>query len=199
MSSGEFIRMAAWPCLLLLLFACIEAPKRGADAGTGNGPSELITATCGSCHAVPDPTDLPRDIWDTIVFPRMGQFLGRYGSPSERERLLSEEAAGIYPPAPLVSDADWATIRSHYLNLAPAAAPPSAYAPAETSALFKPRYPQAFLSPPSTSFVQIREGGLLAADINKSTLLRFDVQLEPRGQFSIGRGLTAATGFAPGD
>jgi len=167
----------------------------------------MIDGTCGSCHLVPQPTDLPQGIWDTVVFPRMGQFLGRYGTPTEREELLGSnpmtrqqlEKAQTYPSEPLVSDQDWAAIRAYYLRLAPAAAPLSKLVPHEETKLFRPRYPNVFLSPPSTTFVRITPAGILAADVNKEVLLRCNADLEPVAQLPIGKGLTDLSGLQLND
>lgn len=198
-----------WPILatLLLLATCdSKTPsadqEAGAAAGAGKGTLAMVEGTCGACHQVPDPNDLSRGIWDTIVFPRMGQFLGRYSSLNEREKLLGEnpsirtalEAANVYPQEALISDDDWMALRAYYLDLAPATAPAAAFVPGKQTSLFTPRFPGVFLSPPSTSFVRFSSDGILAADINKSTLLGFDRQLTPQGQLPVGRGLTDMAG-----
>lgn len=197
--TGSFLFVA-------LLLACNgDYGAAGADAGAGEADQTAgFTAVCASCHQLPDPADLTTGLWDTVVLPRMGHFLGRF-TPGERRRLLFNDpgasatllANNIYPEKPLVTDADWATIRQYYLANSPATLPPLAYPDVAVTDQFQARFPQVFLSPPSTNMLRIPpEGGIVMADINKESLFAFNPQLEPTGQIPTGAGLTDLAGNA---
>ncbi|SEQ95798.1 Repeat domain-containing protein [Neolewinella agarilytica] len=194
--------------LLLIIMRC-SRPEEGPalTAGAEQGTIAMIEGSCGSCHLTPEPGALPRHIWDTIVLPRMGQFLGRYTSAAERDALLgtlpadrtARLAANIYPEEKRISDEDWATIRSYYLDHAPLTTPAPAVSAPETD-LFTPHFPEAFLSPPSTSFVHFLPGqGLVFADINKASLLLLDEELRAVRRLPTGPGLTHLTGLSIGN
>lgn len=210
-------------CLLLLacyvFWGCQEeaqgrrsagAPPPSPAASVPQGGSEdvgagLVNGTCGSCHLAPQPGDLPFGIWDTVVLPRMAQFMGRYTTPVERAALLEPAPAAltrqnIYPAEPMVSDQDWQDIRRYILDRAPRKMPPTTFRADTTARYFSPRFPGLFLSPPSTTFVRwLDNGSLLLADVNKEGLYLLDADLQPAATLPVGRGLTAATGFAAGD
>ncbi|MBC6993512.1 VCBS repeat-containing protein [Neolewinella lacunae] len=198
---------------LLLLFApscgreeksAPPAPHQTAgdrpDRPTGDPDlAELVEGNCGSCHLRPDPAELPRGIWDSVVFPRMGYFVGIYPADVSRASLLGDapaermrlETANVFPPTPKIDPADWQRIKDYYLSSAPLRLPPTAFKAEETASGFRVRYPAVFLSPPSTSWVRILpEGGLAMADINKAQLLTFDRTLAAVGTVATGRGLT---------
>lgn len=203
--------------VLLLIFACTSSdqaadgavvPDLAAAAGAkaGNIEAGLVTGTCGSCHLTPDPTDLPYGIWDTVVLPRMAAFLGRYATAGERAELLAAnpglpDHAGIYPAQELINDDDWASIRSYYLDRAPRQLPATAFSTSEATTGFTARFPDLFLSPPSTTFVRALGpgGGFLLGDVNKESLYRLDANLTATASLPAGRGLTDATGFGVGD
>ncbi|TXF90849.1 VCBS repeat-containing protein [Neolewinella aurantiaca] len=202
--------------LVALLFICVacgetephtvndlENSLGRRSAGAMNGDEEPgFLGACSSCHALPSPGDLPYGIWDTVVLPRMGHFLGRF-QPGERDQLLSADPAGrqnllaanVYPAQPIVDDIDWQRIRDHYLTNAPQELPVSAESPATTTVQFTARFPKLFMSPPSGSFIRIpKDGGVMMADINKGALYRFDKKLEAVQQLPAAGGLTDLTG-----
>lgn len=201
-------RLLVTSCLaLLLLIACEHdinnANKQGANAGEKEG---ILTASflnhCATCHQLPTPGDLPQGIWDTIVLPRMGHFLGRF-RPGERAALLDQDPAGkekllaanVYPQDRLCSEKDWKAIREFYLENAPVSLPAAKVPDTTLSPLFVPRFPNVFLSPPSGSYISIpRTGGLALADINKGSLIVFDKSLEAIQQVAVGAGLTSIVG-----
>lgn len=202
MMRSSLIFFAVCP-LLLLLGTCTAEDSVGAAAGAGADSEEAsFLSTCSTCHRLPDPGDLPTGIWDTVILPRMGHFLGRF-APGERASLLAADPAArsallkanVYPTKALVSDADWAAIRAYYLDRSPQALPHTPVPDTTHSRSFRARYPNAFLSPPSGSYIGIpQEGGVLLGDINKEILLAFDQDLEPVNQLKTGPGVTAIDG-----
>lgn len=159
-----------------LVFSCQPEtpPTAGSELLPGASPEALVSAACSSCHLSPDPEDLPRHIWDTIVLPRMAAFMQQAGTLGD----------GGY------SEAEWQSIRRWFLEMAP----DSLSIPRLTlteSVLFRPHFTESFLSPPSTSYLAFQaDGKLLAADINKKALILHDRALSPLQSLPIGAGVT---------
>ena len=140
----------------------------------------LFRSACGSCHQLPTPTDLPRATWDTIILPRMRGFMAD---------VTPLRTTGY-------TDAEWVSIRSYLLNNAPDTLPLPDM-PVAGVAPFRARFTETFMSPPSTSYVEILPGrGLLAADINKERLWLYDTALVARRELSTGPGITDITTYA---
>ena len=196
------MRNLRFGCLLLAIVFSLWTCGQGVDSTAADelplSEDERYRATCGNCHALPSPQDLPRAVWAEVVLPRMGQFLGHYTSPNQREQLLAEdplararlEAASIYPAQPTVSAKDWAAVQTYVLQRAPDTLIMPSY-PVGSAAALQVSYPNFFLSPPSSTYVAVApEGGVLLADINKASLFRLDAQLSPKQQIKVGAGLT---------
>ncbi len=183
---------------MLSVWTCRQGVEAGADGGAPPTAVERFQAVCGNCHALPSPADLPRAVWAEVVLPRMGQFLGHYASPTQREELLSAdpqarsrlEAAQVYPAGPTVSQEDWLAVQEWVLAQAPDSLLMPDY-PRGPTATLAAQYPDFFLSPPSGTYVAVpREGGVVMADINKGMLFSLDGGLSPKQQVAVGSGLT---------
>lgn len=152
--------------------------------------SALLQAHCGSCHQVPRPELLPRDIWESHVLPSMGAMLGHYDPARpryQREQLLSPpserpilESAGVFPAQPVMSQAAWQAIEDHYLSQAPVQLPDSGRLDLATDlTLFRPQPARLQLSPPSTTLLHYgQDGTLYLGDANSQKLYLLD----PAGQ-----------------
>ncbi len=80
---------------------------------------------CSGCHVPPAIDALPKHIWETAILPEMGARLGikdsiynKFKGVSFHEQSLIIKA-GIYPYAPLISEADWQLLKNYVLSLAP--------------------------------------------------------------------------------
>lgn len=85
----------------------------------------LYTAYCGSCHVLPSPTSLTKEVWKLHVLPvmaaRMGIIYPGYDplkglSPEERKVVKDNH---IIPERPFLSDEDWAELVKYVLKAAP--------------------------------------------------------------------------------
>ncbi len=140
----------------------------------------LFLAACASCHQLPDPTDLPQATWDTIILPRMREFMAD---------VTPLRTTGY-------TDAEWVSIRRYLLHNAPDALTLPDM-PVVGTAPFRARFTETFMSPPSTSYVEILPGrGLLAADINKERLWVYDSALVARRELTTGPGVTDISTYA---
>ena len=187
------------PAVWLFVWACGSAASESpAPAEVTLSIEEAYAGACGSCHLLPDPGDLTRELWAEVVLPRMGQFLGHYATPTEREELLAAdpeararlEAMQVYPAHPTVDAATLAAIREYILARAPDSLVMPRH-PRGAPAALRPRFPDVFLSPPSSTYVAVPpEGGILLADINKGSLFAFSGALEVQRRIEVGSGLT---------
>ena len=97
-----------------LVFFCSGACQR-VESG-----ESLAKRHCATCHQFPEPDLLDKATWRQEVFPemafRMGMDISRLPgtNPHELHEILQ-----ALPPEPLVSDAQWESIRAFYLQRAP--------------------------------------------------------------------------------
>jgi hypothetical protein len=72
---------------------------------------------CGTCHLIPVPADLTREIWVTEVLPLMGAFYGIYEGKPRQDYLKNEaEYIGqVYPLSSLLDSLDWEAIKAYYV------------------------------------------------------------------------------------
>ncbi|MEM8906657.1 MAG: VCBS repeat-containing protein [Bacteroidota bacterium] len=157
---------------------------------------EVLAQTfCSSCHAFPEPQLLDRPTWEKYILPRMGQFMGIYQNEKQRDSLVEKgpaqaiiEAASIFPRKPALSTKEWLAIQAFYLKHAPDTLAADSMVSRSTTR-FQAKFPNLFLSPPSTTFVSIEKEGLFFADANKQLFFQLDQQLEVSKQAKIGEGV----------
>ncbi|TXF88342.1 VCBS repeat-containing protein [Neolewinella aurantiaca] len=108
--------------LWIMLVNCSSEPPVSDHPG-----AEVALSYCGSCHLVPAPQDLPHNIWEEEVLPKMGAFLGKYGSRSRRFYLENTQTApyleSLYPIKATIDSLDWALLQDYYLTAAPPTPP----------------------------------------------------------------------------
>ena len=177
-------------CLLVLSSSCEEgaAPQDG---------EELAMLYCTTCHSYPEPESLDHSTWKEHVLPRMGQFMGIYENPNQRQALIEKgpaatfiSRANIYPEQAMLSEEQWSAIQDFYLEKAPPILRIDSIA-WETTDLFKIKYPDLYLSPPSTTFVSMEQGNLFFADANKKQLFQLKEDLSMDKQAKIGEGIVS--------
>lgn len=110
--------------------------------------SQLAATYCISCHDLPAPSALPRESWE-FCLTYMGMFLG-FSDPDQLAAFSAEEqailearrefiaTAELLPAAPIITAAEWNTLKAYYLEQAPAVAlePVPHPAPVESTAAF---------------------------------------------------------------
>lgn len=136
---------------------------------------------CGTCHALPAPNLLDKKTWKNYVLPRMGYFLGRYSPEMPRDSLMETAGtASVFPPSPLIGDSLWQLLEQFYLSEAPEQLSiDHSYSTLPTTAPFKAKFPNYFLSPPSATLVQFgQKGQIYVGDANSKSLYVFDRHLE---------------------
>lgn len=86
---------------------------------------QLAYRYCQSCHVFPDPDLLPKTAWAKGVLPRMGHWLGIWGSAQEPYRGMSMyddfiiRKAKVFPDEPKISAEAWQKLVAYYEEQAP--------------------------------------------------------------------------------
>ena len=84
---------------------------------------------CGSCHLLPDPKNIPKDIWKNDVLPEMAARMGYryneynpflYKSPEE---ITYMERINIYPEKAILDSNSWWKLHDYIISLAPDSIP----------------------------------------------------------------------------
>ncbi len=158
---------------------------------------ELAKTYCSSCHLYPQPDILDQKTWKKYMLPRMGAMMGHYTQGLERDSLLGSGVdrrlllqANIYPEHPIIRKEEWQRIQNFYLSHAPQKLNvDSASSQFQKTDLFKVKYPEIFLSPPSLTYTSIDSNKIIIADANKKMLLELDKDFEVKKQAKVGEGL----------
>ena len=153
--------------------------------------AELARQYCSVCHLFPEPDLLDKKTWANQTFRKMAPFLGvgklrTEGRPDGR-RI---EESNVFPPSPLLSEADWNAIRNYYIASAPAEAlPQPAHAPIVLGLdLFAPEKLTLPGSVPSTTMVRIDPdaGGIVLGDAAGGGLAIFGADGGPARRVPLG-------------
>ncbi|WP_375582324.1 FG-GAP repeat domain-containing protein [Cyclobacterium xiamenense] len=113
---------------LLLSFSHHTLPAQSAAPISG---SILAKSHCGTCHAYPSPSLLPKEVWKKQVLPQMAALMGdraaqqRLGVWKDRpaEEIAIRKKLGVYPASSLLSPKDFQAIEDFYLTEAPTTLP----------------------------------------------------------------------------
>jgi hypothetical protein len=177
-------------CGLLVFCSCGHDPRNGSHATVAlssiHQGEQLAGTYCGSCHVVPDPSQLDSRSWEKGVLPAMGPRLGifAYGFDvypnSRRDSNLSKS---YYPSQPVLSGEDWQHILDYYTATSPDSLPGQSRqrSIALTGlSLFSVVAPAIKYEMPATTFVRMdtMAGGLLVYDYHYKKLFRFSPALQ---------------------
>lgn len=79
---------------------------------------KLAQTYCASCHLLPSPEMLPKNVWQYSTLPYMGIMMGVATEINGLEKPLSDYAI-LRPASQMISDEDWLKIKRYYLANAP--------------------------------------------------------------------------------
>ena len=102
--------------LQISLVVVLCASLAGCGGPRKSAGERLAAVYCASCHAFPDPQLLDKASWRTGVLPQMARRLGVPTASSFNEALRNPQVK-VLPQA--VSQADWESIVSYYLEHSP--------------------------------------------------------------------------------
>ncbi|MBX2877173.1 MAG: VCBS repeat-containing protein [Saprospiraceae bacterium] len=110
----------------------------------------------------------------------MGYLLGRYEDISRDSLIEIQGIASIFPEEPLISEPVWNSIQNFYLTAAPKQLPKGLGSDSlQNTQRFKAKFPNYFLSPPSSTLVQFGSGGeIYVGDANTRNLFLFNSNLQ---------------------
>lgn len=100
-----FISQIGW-----LFFSCSDNKAKEGE--------KLAKTYCGSCHLQPNPSDLPRNVWEISTLPYMGMMMGLDQEIEHLPAILKSYTI-LKSPEPLISQEDYDKIKAYYLSEAP--------------------------------------------------------------------------------
>ena len=126
-----YLRLGFVVAIVVIMLNC-----GGNDTATMNG-EQLAKTYCASCHQFPEPSLLPKSIWEKGVLPKMALRLGFLSDTlsimnyqQQLEDLQEGIKLGVFPAEPPISQADWLKIVDYYKTQAPEKPLPQASKPA---------------------------------------------------------------------
>lgn len=99
--------------LLAVFFLMFASCKPDVKEG-----EQLAKQYCQSCHLLPSPALLPKNVWKYSTLPYMGILLGVSREIDQLQKPLSDYAI-LRPASQLIPDEDWEKIKDYYLNESP--------------------------------------------------------------------------------
>ncbi|MCB0521049.1 MAG: VCBS repeat-containing protein [Saprospiraceae bacterium] len=186
-------------CLLFLFFQC------GENQSPNDGEA-LAKANCTPCHAYPSPELLDRATWQKYILPRMGVLSGVLPMDSAGTAFIEPAALATALQNPNVmrketplSRTEWAAICDFYLKNAPPRLEPSNVDIEQQLPLFEAKFPDHFLSPPSSVMVTMEKGSLFLGDVHSGRLYHFDEKLELESMAPVPGGAVCLNHIPEGD
>lgn len=163
--------------LAIALFSVFsyEFPSCSNKAAEGK---ELAKTYCASCHMLPEPGSLPKNVWQYSTLPYMGIMLGVDKEIEMLEKPLSDYTI-LGPGSQLIPDEDWEKIKAYYLEEAPKTLEMPAYIPLATASIFQPEPIEATLpgtTLPNMTAVRIdaRRQQITAGDQSNRVIWKWD-------------------------
>ena len=162
-----------------LLAACYKLDSPSAKISMANGGYELAKKYCASCHLYPEPNLLDKKSWEQYLLPRMGNMLGVFSSPEQREILVREHPKilkRLYPAEPLLTKHEWDSINEYYLSNAPIniVAPIDSTIYTTSLPTFDLKVPDLNFSPPSTTLLEFIDTGIVLGDAHTKKMFLLD-------------------------
>ncbi len=184
---------------VFMLCSCKQYPRNQSHAQVSLSSirqgEQLAGVYCGSCHLLPDPSQLDSRSWEQGVLPAMGPRLGIFHFKFEsypnslRDTNLSKN---FYPSQPLLSPDDWQHILDYYTATSPDSLPgQSRLRPIDMKGLplFSVSIPSMRYEMPATTLVKIDSSGLLLFDMHYRNLYRLSSSLQLTDSIHDGGGI----------
>lgn len=160
----------------MAFFSSCTSAKKDADVKDGK---ELAKVYCRSCHILPEPGQLTKELWKDHVLPQMGYFMGIYPNDSFRNSLIEKgeasdrvQQAGIYPERPVFDPSDFEKIKAYFINEAPESFSTTLHPRRPNNSTFETILSKNVFSPPSTTLIRFNDkGGLYFGDAHTMQFL----------------------------
>jgi cytochrome c553 len=143
----------------------------------------LAKQYCQSCHELPAPGLLPKNVWQYSTLPYMGIMLGVSNEIDQLQKPLSDYAI-MRPQTQMISDADWEKIKAYYLAKAPKELTFPEYAPLKENQSFAVEdLPVALANGTIPNFTAVRidakKHQIIAGDQSNRVIWVLDAQGKP--------------------
>jgi len=109
--------------LLILVFLIASSGVVACVAEKEPAGKALATQYCQSCHLLPAPSTLTKNIWEANVLPLMAARMGQQAGEYAEKELLKE--LGMLPETSMMSPEEWLQICRYYIDQAPIVPMPS--------------------------------------------------------------------------
>ncbi|MBN7799711.1 VCBS repeat-containing protein [Algoriphagus aestuariicola] len=174
----------------ILLFSLASLVCLFANAQSALKGKTIAESYCGSCHAYPAPSLLPKEIWTKKVLPQMAAYMGVKEAQDSlgvwEEKSAAEIAIlkrlNVYPTTSQISEVDFKSIVDFYAAEAPSALPDqnTKEAPQPLVGFSPKRLFIEGIQSPKTSLVAINEerAELLISDASTNQLYAKDINDE---------------------
>ncbi len=106
-------------CFIFTFFSCVNNHEQRSEI------EKDYQIYCGSCHLVPDPASLSKDIWEASILPRMGIRLGIPNAkldPLQRLSMAEQIELRKYnldKYEKIIEDDEWERLKKYVIDLAP--------------------------------------------------------------------------------
>lgn len=134
----------------------------------------LATQYCQSCHLLPTPDLLDKATWLAKVFPMMRGYMGM--DPVGKREALPHDLQEFYPLYPAMTEDEWFTVASYFIDNAPPQLVQPAHDPISTTlALFTVDTTTVHAQPPMTTLLMIdahRRQLLIGDGVSNRLLIR---------------------------
>ncbi len=163
------LRLIILSALFLLLISCQDGARERFPEG-----KKLAQQYCVSCHSVPGPEALSKDLWEQIL-PRMGARLGINFTQAEAGYYQALRQVDMNPTAPALSQEEWEAIKSYYLANSPDTLPAFTTQIAdEELTLFRPQQIEVSADLPAASLVRFDSTGFWYGDARKNLVYHYE-------------------------
>lgn len=155
----------------------------------------LAKIHCSSCHLFPEPDALDRRSWQEYILPRMGYMLGVLPTDSIEggfiETAAKQEAFNnplLFRKNPTLSKKEWTAIQQYYLKNSPVELPVAEQIKYQKTdeGLFDIKFPDIYLSPPSTTYIEIKNQEIVYGDAHSRKLYFSDNKLSLKSAANAG-------------
>ncbi|MDJ1471289.1 FG-GAP repeat domain-containing protein [Xanthocytophaga flava] len=120
----RFIKITVFACIVILISVSASSFRTIQDKALDNGQT-LYFSHCGSCHMLPKPSSLTKQVWESRVLPIMASRMGitypgfdplKGLTPEEKEIVAKNN---IIPKQPVLTKEEWNQLSQYIIRNAP--------------------------------------------------------------------------------
>lgn len=117
----QYIVIALALCNVAIILYVIFGNKKSENPLSLNIREGKVLANqyCQSCHSLPDPSLLSKEIWETGAIPTMGPLFGIKSFKGVAYHQIRDIDPSYFPSKPILDSLQWQKIIDYYVNSAP--------------------------------------------------------------------------------